>query len=122
MNGPIIEPSLDLAVIRNYQVSGLIDPLGRIVWACLPRPDADPTFCSLLRREGGASERGVFAFDLAAVAEHEQHYRINTVAREDCSSAERLWWPAAFAFGLRCATANDLQPLNPPADRSCGHF
>jgi GH15 family glucan-1,4-alpha-glucosidase len=53
--------NLDLAVIGNCQVAALIDTRGRIVWACLPKPDADPVFCALLRREGGDSVSGVFA-------------------------------------------------------------
>ena len=54
---------LDLAVIGNCQVAALIDRHGRIVWMCLPKPDADPVFCALLRREGGDSVSGVFAVD-----------------------------------------------------------
>ena len=49
---------LDLAVLGNCQVAALIDRLGRIVWLCLPRPDADPTFCALLTAEGGAAGAG----------------------------------------------------------------
>ncbi len=60
---------LDLAVIGNCQVAALIDRRGRIVWMCLPKPDADPVFCALLRREGGDSVSGVFAVDLRDMAE-----------------------------------------------------
>lgn len=70
--------SLDLAVIGNCQVAGLLDPLGRLVWACLPRPDADPTFCSLLRSSGGDAELGTFAVELTGVVATAQHYRQNT--------------------------------------------
>lgn len=47
--------SLELGVIGNGSVAALIDPLGRIVWCCLPRFDGDAAFCALLspRREGG---------------------------------------------------------------------
>ena len=57
--------SLALAVVGNCEVAGLLDTRGRIVWACLPRPDSDPIFCSLLDARGGDAERGVFAIELA---------------------------------------------------------
>ena len=41
-------PTLDLAVIGNCSWAGLIDAEARLVWACLPRFDADPVFCALL--------------------------------------------------------------------------
>ena len=40
--------SLELGVIGNGSVAALIDPHARIVWCCLPRFDADASFCSLL--------------------------------------------------------------------------
>ena len=57
-------PDLDLGVIGNCQVAGLIDRLGRLVWGCLPRLDADPAFSALLTPEGGDAQTGVFAIDL----------------------------------------------------------
>jgi GH15 family glucan-1,4-alpha-glucosidase len=73
---------LDLAVIGNCEVSALIDPQGRIVWMCLPRPDGDPVFCALLTREGGESSRGIFTVDLTDVVDAEQHYVRNTAIVE----------------------------------------
>jgi GH15 family glucan-1,4-alpha-glucosidase len=70
--------SLDLGVVGNCQVAGLLDPLGRLVWACLPRPDSDPTFCSLLNSRGGDADRGVFAVELTGVVATQQRYRPNT--------------------------------------------
>lgn len=52
--------SLELGVIGNCQVSALIDRSGRYVWACLPRLDGDPVFCSLLRNDFIDDERGFF--------------------------------------------------------------
>jgi GH15 family glucan-1,4-alpha-glucosidase len=45
----------DLALwpIGNCQVSALVDSAGGFVWACQPRVDGDPLFCSLL---GGGGE------------------------------------------------------------------
>ena len=73
---------LDLAVIGNCQVAALIDRLGRIVWLCLPRPDADPTFCALLTAEGGAAGAGVFAIDLQGAVQAERRYVRNTAVVE----------------------------------------
>jgi hypothetical protein len=39
--------SVDLALIGNCQIAALLDRRGRFVWACVPRFDGDPTFCSL---------------------------------------------------------------------------
>ena len=74
--------SLDLAVIGNCQVNALIDTQGRIVWACLPKPDADPVFCSLLSRDGGSSANGVFAVDLRDLASAKRSYLRNTAIVE----------------------------------------
>jgi hypothetical protein len=38
------QPDLNLAVIGNCQIAALIDTAGTIVWARLPRLDADPVF------------------------------------------------------------------------------
>ncbi len=75
-------PNLDLAVIGNCQIAALIDDRARIVWACLPRPDADPVFCALLKREGGDSASGVFAVDLRDLAQSRRTYIRNTAIVE----------------------------------------
>jgi len=73
---------LDLALIGNCQIAALVDTVGRIVWACLPRPDADPVFCALLQREGGRSKSGVFAVDLRGLADTRSAYERNTAILE----------------------------------------
>src|SRR5208282_4998173 len=55
---------------------------GRIVWMCLPKPDADPVFCALLRRDGGDSVSGVFAIDLQKMTEARRSYVRNTAIVE----------------------------------------
>lgn len=40
--------TLDLFPIGNCAASGLIDRAGRLAWACAPRVDGDPMFCTLL--------------------------------------------------------------------------
>ena len=42
------QASLELGVIGNGSVAALIDSHARIVWCCLPRFDANATFCKLL--------------------------------------------------------------------------
>ena len=66
--------NLDLALIGNCSVAALIDPRATIVWACFPRFDGDPVFCSLLKAE---DDFGFFAIDLADCVHHAQHYREN---------------------------------------------
>ena len=75
-------PSLALAVVGNCEVAGLLDTFGRIVWACLPRPDSDPTFCCLLASQGGDARGGVFAIDLLDAVSCRQSYLPNTAVVE----------------------------------------
>jgi GH15 family glucan-1,4-alpha-glucosidase len=49
---------LDLWPIGNCQVSALVDDAAGFVWACQPRVDGDPLFCSLLEPKGGQSPLG----------------------------------------------------------------
>jgi GH15 family glucan-1,4-alpha-glucosidase len=74
--------NLDLALIGNCQIAALIDTRARIVWACLPKPDADPVFCALLNRDGGDSASGVFAVDMRDAAKIERRYLRNTAIVE----------------------------------------
>jgi GH15 family glucan-1,4-alpha-glucosidase len=67
--------SLDLGVIGNCVVSGLIDKQGRHVWHCHPRLDADPIFCSLLDAESAGGFMDVEVENLASAS---QAYRGNT--------------------------------------------
>lgn len=76
MNGS--RTTLDLGVIGNCEVSGLIDSFGRLVWACLPRPDGDPAFCALLDAAGGDAHKGVFAVDLLGCRTSAQEYLRNS--------------------------------------------
>jgi GH15 family glucan-1,4-alpha-glucosidase len=68
--------TLDLALIGNGAVSGLVDAKGEFVWSCLPRFDGDPVFCTLLQpREEGL---GSFSVELVGMVRHEQEYLVNT--------------------------------------------
>ena len=69
--------TLDLALIGNGTIGALVDPHGEITWACFPRFDGDPMFCSLLK---GSPQRdiGFFVIELLDVASAEQRYLQNT--------------------------------------------
>src|SRR6185503_19755128 len=69
---------MNYGVVGNCQVAALIDEQARMVWACLPRPDGDPVFSALLHKEGGDSERGVFAIDMLDLTRSEQSYLRNS--------------------------------------------
>jgi len=71
--------SLDLACIGNCAFSALVDKKGQIVWACYPRFDGDPIFCSLLKLTNTYSnDLGFFDVVLARCVKSEQQYIRNT--------------------------------------------
>ncbi|MGE5803572.1 MAG: glycoside hydrolase family 15 protein [Gemmatimonadota bacterium] len=70
--------TLDLALIGNGTIGALIDPAGEITWACFPRLDGDPMFCSLLRPRRGEDDIGFFAVELLDGVTTEQRYLQNT--------------------------------------------
>jgi GH15 family glucan-1,4-alpha-glucosidase len=62
-------------------IGALIDPTGEITWACFPRLDGDPMFCSLLKpRRGGVEpdDIGFFVVELLDGVTTEQRYLQNT--------------------------------------------
>jgi GH15 family glucan-1,4-alpha-glucosidase len=67
--------TLDLAIIGNCTIGALIDARAKLVWACFPRFDGDPVFCSLLK---DSDDFGFFAIELADCERSEQHYLENT--------------------------------------------
>jgi GH15 family glucan-1,4-alpha-glucosidase len=71
--------SLDLALIGNCTLGALIDRKGRVVWACLPRFDGDPVFCSLLK-DDGEPDFGFYEVELIDFVRSEQVYRRNSAA------------------------------------------
>ena len=70
--------SLDLALIGNGHVGALLNRLGEVVWACFPRFDGDPAFCSLLREPTREEDAGSFAVELVDCERDEQAYLVNT--------------------------------------------
>ncbi len=67
--------NLELGVIGNGSIAALIDQRARIVWCCLPRFDADASFCALLSPKNGG---GDWAIELEDFEHSEQHYLPNT--------------------------------------------
>ena len=70
--------SLDLAMIGNGTIGVLINPQGDIVWACFPRFDGDPLFCTLLQERTPEKDFGYFAVELLDGVRQEQEYLVNT--------------------------------------------
>jgi len=67
--------TLDLALIGNGTIAALIDARATINWACFPRFDGDPMFCSLLKV---TDDSGFFAVELTDCERTEQQYLENT--------------------------------------------
>ncbi|MHC1478915.1 glycoside hydrolase family 15 protein [Frateuria aurantia] len=69
------EQSLDLGVIGNGSIAVLINAVGDIVWGCLPRFDADASFCALLSPQ---LDGGYWRIELEDLVRSEQEYLPNT--------------------------------------------
>ena len=128
-----VTPDLELWPIGNCQVSALIDGEGAIAWACVPRVDGDPVFCSLLN--GDQRESGIWRFELVGQISAHQEYIRNTpilVTRldaDDGSAVEildfcpryehkgRMYRPVAISRIVRAVAGNPrirvvLRPLH----------
>jgi GH15 family glucan-1,4-alpha-glucosidase len=70
--------SLDLGLVGNGTIGALVDSQGEIVWACVPRFDGDPVFCSLLRPKSGPEDFGYSTVELVDGVRNEQEYLPNT--------------------------------------------
>src|SRR6266705_1684889 len=66
------------ALPARAAVGALVDPLGEVVWACVPRFDGDPAFCSLLRERTRDDDFGFLVVELLDCAKQEQQYLANT--------------------------------------------
>jgi GH15 family glucan-1,4-alpha-glucosidase len=77
---PSPEPRpLDLAVIGNCRIAALVNTVGRIVWWCFPRFDADPVFSRLL---AGNEEKGFCDVTLEHQVSARANYARNTAIVE----------------------------------------
>ncbi|TDP64104.1 glycoside hydrolase family 15 protein [Roseateles toxinivorans] len=75
---PSREASLALALIGNCAVNALVDAQARMVWCCMPRPDADPVFHALLDSAEGIALDGTMAVELEGLAQSTQQYEPGT--------------------------------------------
>lgn len=71
-----MKPDLNLGIIGNCAVGGLVNRMGRHVWACMPRFDSEPFFSALI--DGDDPERGFFDVELQDFERSEQYYDRNT--------------------------------------------
>jgi len=69
---------LDFGAIGNSCIAALVDRNAEIVWACLPQPESDAVFCSLLRPRSSGERVGFFGVELEGLARSEQEYVPNT--------------------------------------------
>ncbi|MGV3707496.1 MAG: glycoside hydrolase family 15 protein [Gemmatimonas sp.] len=70
--------TLDLGLIGNGTMASLVDPVGEIVWMCVPRVDGDPAFCTLLNEVKKEEDFGFFSIELTNMVRAEQEYLPNT--------------------------------------------
>ncbi len=73
-----VQATLNLALIGNCTISALIDTQARLVWCCMPRFDADPTFHALLDSRDGVGIDGTFTINLHNQVRSEQQYDAGT--------------------------------------------
>jgi len=69
---------LNLALIGNCSYAALIDQQARVVWACLPRFDADPVFSALLNGDITGESRGLYEIEVKDFSHGSQEYLPNT--------------------------------------------
>ena len=90
----------DVGIVGNGQITALVRADGSLPWCCWPRPDGDPIFCGLLRREPAPGSFGVFDIGIVDQTECELKYERNTAileshARDAHGNAVRImtWCP-----------------------------
>lgn len=70
---------LQLGLIGNCAVNALVNTDANIVWACMPRFDSDPLFCSLINNYRQSRENeSIFSIEVADIEKRQQLYMDNT--------------------------------------------
>lgn len=72
------QQNLEMGLIGNCSIGVLVNEEAEINWACFPRFDGDPLFCSLLKTQSPEDIQGLWAIDLLNLASTEQWYAHNT--------------------------------------------
>ncbi len=70
--------TLDQAIIGNCAFAALVNRQAEVTWACMPRFDGDPVFCTLVGAPAAGAGSGRFAVELEGLARSEQWYERNT--------------------------------------------
>jgi GH15 family glucan-1,4-alpha-glucosidase len=70
--------TLNLGLIGNGTIAALIDPVGDVVWACVPRIDGDAAFCTLLKEPVNTDDFGFYRVEISNFERAEQAYLPNT--------------------------------------------
>lgn len=110
---------MDLGLVGNCSVAGLIDPHGSLNWFCLPRFDGDPVFHALLGHGPDNPDDGAFKIEMEELAEAEQAYLPNTailrtVLRGSGGAVEILdFCPRFEAFGRRYRPRMFVRQIRP---------
>lgn len=111
--------SLDLAMIGNCSFAALLDQRARVVWACIPRFDSDPVFCSLLQESPAT---GFYEVDVCDFLHSEQSYRHNSAVVETRlydkhgNSLEIVdFVPRDKQFGRIFRPINIIRQITPPS-------
>lgn len=83
---------MDLGLIGNCAIAGLVDRGGRLVWLCLPRFDGEPVFHALLGHGAGEPGDGAFAVEIDGQTGSEQSYDTNSaILRTRLFGAAARW-------------------------------
>jgi hypothetical protein len=89
--------NLDLAVIGNSRIGGLIDARASIVWMCVPRFDGDPVFCALLDDNRAEGRFDIEQQDVSIMQAYERNTAILRTEMSDAQiSRRRTAWSASL--------------------------
>ena len=67
---------LEMGMIGNGSIAGLVDERGTLQWACFPQFDGDPVFCALLEPKG--RDAGFWSIEIDDFDHAEQSYERNS--------------------------------------------
>ncbi|MBK6851256.1 MAG: glycoside hydrolase family 15 protein [Burkholderiales bacterium] len=68
------DASLELALVGNCTISALVNPVGSVVWCCMPRFDSTPVFDALLNSGDGLPRDGAMTVELEGLVRTDQSY------------------------------------------------
>ena len=110
---------MDLGLVGNCSVAGLIDREGSLNWFCLPRFDGDPVFHALIGSGPDNPDDGAFKIEMEDLTSSKQEYLPNTailrtVLRGSGGAVEILdFCPRFEAFGRRFRPRTFVRRIRP---------